>query len=124
MQTEIYIDPKIDLYSDKTIEVLIEFKIKPAKVAVATSVSGITIEQATKQVEESHHIFKEDLTYLNELHIKYAINHTYKDSFNGVSMSLKGNTIQYLLQSTVIKAIYSNKEMKIPPKPVDTMYQV
>ncbi len=124
MHTEIYIDPKIDMNSDNFISILIEFKVKPAKVAVATSVSNITMEQAKQMVEVSHHLFQKELAYLNKQQIRYTVNQAYKNSFNGVSVRLKGNTIKYFLQSTVIKAIYRNQEMDIPKRPVDTRYQI
>jgi len=124
MQTEIYIDPKIDLYSDEYIEILIEFTIKPAKVAMAISHSDMTMEQAEEQVEISHQLFKNELKMLDEKQIKHSVIHTYKDSFNGVAMRLKGNTIKHLLRSTVIKAIYKNQEIGSPKKPVDTRYQI
>lgn len=124
MHTEIYIDPKIDMSSDKYISILIEFKVKPAKVAVATSVSNITMEHAKQMVEVSHHLFQTELDSLNEQQIKYTVDQTYTDAFNGVSVRLKGNTIKYFLQSTVIKAIYKNQDMHIPKRPVDTRYQI
>src|SRR5690625_4054134 len=98
MQTEIYIDPKIDLYSDEYIEILIEFKIKPAKVAMSISHSDMTMEQAKEQVEISHQLFKNELKMLDEKLIKYSVIYTYKDSFNGVAMRLKANTIKHLLR--------------------------
>ncbi|MBU5467595.1 protease inhibitor I9 family protein [Virgibacillus sp. MSJ-26] len=124
MQTDIYIDPKIDIYSDEYIEVLIEFKIKPAKVAMAISHLGLTMEQAKKQVDMSHQSFQSDLKILDEQQNKYSVIHTYKDSFNGVAMRLKGNAIKHLLKSTAIKAVYKNKEIGLPKKPVDTRYQI
>lgn len=124
MYSKIYIDPKIDLDSEKYVEVLIEFKVEPAKVAVVKSASGLTIEQAVEEVEASHQLFEEEIKNIKEKQIKYFILQTYKDSFNGVAVKLRGNTIKYLLQSTVIKAIYKNQEIGIPKKPVDTMYEI
>lgn len=124
MQSNIYIDPKIDIASDEYIGIIIEFKIKPAKTAVATCISNLTIEQAKQQVETSHQTFQRELKRLEESNIEYFIINTYKDSFNGVSMRLKENTVQRLLRSTVIKAIYKTVEMNVPKKPGDTRYQI
>src|SRR5699024_12301473 len=105
MQTDIYIDPKIDIYSDEYIEVLIEFKIKPAKVAMAFSLLGLTMEQAKKQVDMSHQSFKSDIKFLDEQQNKYSVIHFYKDYFNGLALRLKGNAIKLLVKSKVIKAV-------------------
>ncbi|MYL55906.1 hypothetical protein GLW20_00100 [Virgibacillus halodenitrificans] len=93
MQSQIYMDPKIDIASDEYIGIIIEFKIKPAKTGVATCISNMTIEQAKQKVETSRQTFQMELKQLKDSHIEYFIINTYKDSFNGVSMRLKGNTV-------------------------------
>ncbi|WP_235822058.1 protease inhibitor I9 family protein [Gottfriedia luciferensis] len=119
MNTSIYLDPTIDFSSDKMTSIIIEFKIKPAVIAVKEAqASGkqLTLDEATKQVEESHQKFQSELKSLLADHqVPYAVRHTYKSALNGVSMELPGKDIKRLLQSTVIDRIYPNKKVHIMP---------
>lgn len=124
MQSNIYVDPAIDLYGDEDVEILIEFKIRPAKVALAIEEPDLTIEQAVAQVEASHQTFQQELKSLDDKQIEYFIIHIYKDAFNGISMKIQGISVKHLLESTVIKAIYKNKKVGLPKKPSNTMYQI
>ncbi|TQS74220.1 hypothetical protein DX933_12900 [Ornithinibacillus gellani] len=121
----IYIDPQIDLHNEETIKVIIEFKTKPAKVAVATSTTGLTLEQAKELVEKSHTAFQEELENLLESkQLPYTITNSYKVSLNGVALELPGIAINELLASNTIKAIYIDRVISIPKPPIDTRYQI
>lgn len=113
------IDPSIDLSSNKTISVIIEFTTKPAIVAVLEAKAkgiGLTLEVAKQQVEESHQIFQKEIhTILDENQVSYHIKHRYKTAFNGVSMELPANEIKRLMRSSVIHRIYPNKEIQLSP---------
>lgn len=120
MGTAVYIDPSIYNSDDKIVSVIIEFKTSPAVVAVKEAeAKGIhlTLEEATRQVEESHKKFQEELkTLLDANHIPYKIRHTYKTALNGVSMELPTNEVNRLLKSTVISKIYLNREIHLFPQ--------
>ncbi|WHY88454.1 protease inhibitor I9 family protein [Neobacillus novalis] len=115
----IYIDPKINMNSPAEVTIIINFKTKPAKTAVALAeASGIplTLEQAEQDVKDSHERFlKDSEKYLGEKQIPYRIVHTYTAALNGVAMKLPANEIQTLLQSAEIEAIYANREIKLVP---------
>lgn len=119
MSTSFYVDPSIDLSSNQFISIIIEFKTKPAKIAVLEAEAEgkqLTLEEATKQVEESHELFQKELTTLLDDHqVPYSIRHTYKTVLNGVSMDLPAVEIKRLLQSTVIEKIYPNRKVHLMP---------
>lgn len=124
MKSSIYIDPKIDLNSEEYVEIIIQFKTRPAKTQL--SIEPIqTLEKATQLVEESHCRFQQDLdNYLDKSHVSYIILNHYKSSFNGVAMEIIGSNIRFLLQSNEIDAIYINRKLNIPIKPSDPRYQI
>ncbi|MEI4831367.1 protease inhibitor I9 family protein [Bacillus sp. FJAT-53711] len=124
MTSASYIDPKIDMNSKKTVSIIIEFKTKPAKVAVALAKANgvsLTLEEAEQNVEDSHARFQKDVKrFLDQKQIPYSITHTYKSALNGVAMELPANEIKALLQSTEINAIYTNQEFHLDPPPQPT----
>ena len=116
--TVIYIDPDVDLYTREFVQVIIEFSTSPAHVAILTN-SLLSLEQATEQVEQSHRQFQKELEILlGQRQYPYTIMQRYKNSLNGVALELQGIVIQHLLSSQVIKAIYPNREMRIPENPI------
>jgi hypothetical protein len=121
MPSQIFIDPTIDVDSEQMVTVIIQFKTKPAQVAVAISEKSgvpITLENAKWSVEHSHERFQADVKrYLDPKRIPYTINHVYKTALNGVSMTLPGNAIQLLLHSKEIESIHANKEYHLDPPP-------
>lgn len=118
MNTMIYIDPDVDLYTNAFVQVIIEFRISPAHVAAAAD-PFLSMEQAEEQVEQSHREFQSELaTILAGNQCPYTIMHLYKNSLNGVALEIQGIAIQKLLSSQVIRAIYPNREMRIPKNPI------
>lgn len=121
MINEIYIDPAIDMKSEKDVIIIIHFKTKPAKAALALAkMTGVplTLEQAEKDVEDSHARFQKDVErYLGQAQIPYRIVHTYKSALNGAALKLPANKIHRLLQSDEIEAIFANKEYQLNPPP-------
>ncbi|MGE6257666.1 protease inhibitor I9 family protein [Heyndrickxia sporothermodurans] len=119
MNTSTYIDPAIDMKSEKMISVIIHFKTKPAKVAVTLAKekgTPLTLEKAEQEVEASHARFQDDVKrILGQKNIPYSITYTYKTAYNGVSMKLPANEIKTLLQSKEIEGIYANKEYHLDP---------
>ncbi len=120
MTPSVHVDPAIDLSSDQTTSIIIEFKTKPAKVAVIEAeAKGIplTIEEAKQNVEESHLTFQKELhELLDKNQIPYAVRHKYTTALNGVSMELPANEIQRLADSSaVISRISLNRKIKLDP---------
>ncbi|WP_045517264.1 protease inhibitor I9 family protein [Neobacillus niacini] len=120
MNPSVHIDPAIDLSSDQIISIIIEFKTKPAKIAVLEAeAKGIplTIEEAKEKVEESHVTFQKELqTLLDKNQVPYTVRNTYKTAFNGVSMELPANEIIRLAESSsIISKIYPNKKIQLDP---------
>lgn len=120
MNRSFYIDPAIDLSSEQTISVIIEFKTKPAKVAIIEAeAKGIplTLEEAEKHVEESHLMFQKELyELLDKNQIPYTVRHKYTTALNGVSVELPANEINRLAESSsVISRIYLNRKIKLDP---------
>jgi hypothetical protein len=124
MNSPIFIDPKINLDSEENVQIIVQFKTKPAVIQVKL-MPNLTMEEARQLVEESHHQFQQDVvTYLDKNQIDYIILNRYKEAYNGVAMKLKGKDIKHLLQSNEIGAIYKSQIISIPPKPNDPRYQI
>ncbi|WP_044338246.1 protease inhibitor I9 family protein [Rossellomorea aquimaris] len=127
MNSSIKVDPAIDLSSGETISVIIEFKTKPAKIAVLEAEAqgvDMTLDKAKEHVEQSHQAFEQELhAFLDDNEVEYRINHRYKTAFNGVSIELPANEIKKLMGSSVISRIYPNQEIQLDPpiQPSDQM---
>lgn len=116
----------IDLESTEEVNVIVEFKQLPAKVEkVQKSLKGekVSLEAAKKKVDESHKKFAKYLQdkigkKAKSSKAEYEIKHTYKNALNGAAVTLPANEIQNILESDVVKAVYSELEVKLaPPKP-------
>lgn len=127
MNSSIKVDPALDLSSGEKMTVIIEFKTKPAKVAVLEAEAKgmeLSLISAQEEVEQSHLEFEKELhAFLDENKVDYRITHRYKTAFNGVSMELPANEIKRLLGSSIIFRIYPNKEIHLEPpiQPSDQM---
>ncbi|PGL73260.1 S8 family serine peptidase [Bacillus sp. AFS055030] len=123
-QTGLQISSDINLNSTDQTNVIVEFANKPAKVAqIEASVEGksLTEKEAAKLVDQDHETFAEDVGQVLESgktkKVDYTINRSYKNAFNGVSMSLPANQIKNLLKSKAVKTVWSNQTFSIdPPK--------
>ncbi|WP_082630273.1 protease inhibitor I9 family protein [Peribacillus muralis] len=117
VKTPIYVDPKIDLTSEKRGSIIIQFRTKPARIAVLEAKAKgqtLALEKAMKDVEESHMRFQKEIQVLLEK-VPYSITGTYKTVYNGVTMELPAYKIKRLLESSEISTIHSNKEIQIDP---------
>lgn len=120
MNPSVYVDPSIDLTSPQITSIIVEFKTKPARIAVLEAeAKGIpfTLEEAKKKVEESHALFREELQMVFAVNgIPYSITHTYKAALNGVSMELPANEINRMAESSsIISKIYLNRKIQLDP---------
>ncbi|PEL13456.1 S8 family serine peptidase [Bacillus sp. AFS017336] len=121
-ETGLKVSPDINLASTAQTPVIVEFTNKPAKVAqIEASLEGnsLTEAKASSLVESDHEEFKKDIEKLksNNKKLDFKIKRTYKNAFNGVSMSLPANQINELLKSKVVKKIWSNQTFTINPPP-------
>ena len=127
MNSSIKVDPALDLSSGESVSIIIEFKTKPAKVAVLEAEAQgveLTLESAKEEVEQSHQEFDKELhAFLEENEVDDRIIHRYKTAFNGVSMELPSKEIKRLLGSSIISKIYRNQEIQLDPpiQPSDQM---
>ncbi|PGS49714.1 S8 family serine peptidase [Bacillus sp. AFS041924] len=115
-----------DLNSTKQTSVIIEFVNKPVKVAqIEASVEGkqLSEKDALNLINQDHATFntevKQLLTDDNNKKVDYKINRSYKNAFNGVSMSLPANQIKNLLNSKAVKSVWSNTTFSIDPPASD-----
>ncbi|MGM0854689.1 MAG: protease inhibitor I9 family protein [Bacillota bacterium] len=119
MNASVKVDPSINLSSEKMVSIIIEFKIKPAKIAVLEAEAqgvDMTLDKAKEHVEQSHQAFEQELhAFLDDNKVEYRIKHRYKTAFNGVSMELPATEIKRLMGSSVISRIYPNEEIQLDP---------
>ncbi|WP_341356933.1 protease inhibitor I9 family protein [Rossellomorea sp. y25] len=127
MNSAVKVDPSINLSSEKVVSVIIEFKTKPAKIAVLEAEAqgvDMTLDKAKEHVEQSHQAFEQELhAFLDDNEVEYRIKHRYKTAFNGVSIELPANGIKRLMGSSVISRIYPDQEIQLDPpiQPSDQM---
>lgn len=122
-QEGLLLPDSVDLESTENLSVIVEFKNKPAKVAVieqATNGTSLTISEAEQKVSEAQETFKSDLESiytedLSENKNLYKIKQKYRSSLNGVAMELPANKVKSLLKSKVVKAIWPNQMIHVEP---------
>ncbi|MFB7140727.1 S8 family serine peptidase [Gottfriedia sp. NPDC056225] len=111
----------VDLTSDATTSVIVEFKDKPANTAVMVAqVDGSTLSEADAQakVDASHDTFQHDLKTIFSKELKekknpYKIKRSYKKAFNGVAMTLPSNKVKSLLKSSAVQAVWSDLQVQL-----------
>ncbi|QWH30916.1 peptidase S8 [Bacillus mycoides] len=123
------ISPDIDTNSPKLVNVIVEFNQAPAKIEVmkqAAKGKKIAATTAQAKVDEEHKVFKQHVESLKSKKDagtydtkKVEITREYKNSINGVAMTLPGVAVQELIQSGVVKRVYKDYEVKVEP-PVET----
>jgi len=117
------LSPEIDQKSDKLISVIVEFKEKPQKTAVLEAEADgetLSARDAQTKVEASHETFQKDLKtiFSSELKSKknpYSIKRSYKQAFNGVSMTLPANKVKILLKSSAVQTVWSDMQVQVEP---------
>ncbi|MFJ7932924.1 protease inhibitor I9 family protein [Sporosarcina sp. NPDC096371] len=117
MSTPIYVDPLIDLTSQKTVSIIIQFKTKLARLAVLDAQANgqtLSLEQAQKAVDDAHIRFYNEMETLLDA-VPYTITRSFKIAYNGVAMELPANEINRLLKSTEISSIHADKEIRLNP---------
>ncbi|MFF2876352.1 S8 family serine peptidase [Gottfriedia sp. NPDC057991] len=121
-QTGLQLPEDFDLNSTNQKSVIVEFVNQPAKVAqIEASVEGesLSATEASNLVDQDHTTFQQDLPEVltddKDQAVDYTIQRSYKNAFNGVSISLPANQIQNLLKSKAVKAVWSNETVSIDP---------
>ncbi|MBO9129212.1 S8 family serine peptidase [Bacillus sp. 165] len=115
------LDPGVNLEGDEEISVIVEFKQKPEKVAqleAALEGKDLSAAKARSLRDGDQATFQQDLKTIFKKEIQekkasYKITHTYKNAFNGVSMTLPANKVKSLLSSDAVKAVWSNSEVQL-----------
>ncbi|PEJ60551.1 hypothetical protein CN692_00220 [Bacillus sp. AFS002410] len=115
-QSGLFVSPDVNLDSNENVSVIVQFNQKPHKVAVleaALKGNSLSDSEAKSLVDTDHATFDKDLKNLSsEDNKKYKVSHEYKNTFNGVSITIPSNKIKSLLKSKAVKAIYSNSAVK------------
>ncbi|PEL12456.1 S8 family serine peptidase [Bacillus sp. AFS017336] len=120
-KTGLQVSPEVDLTSDATTSVIVEFKDKPANTAVMVAESdGTTLSKADAQekVDVSHESFDQDLKTMFSKELKekknpYKIKRSYKKAFNGVAMTLPANKVKALLKSSAVQTVWSDLQVQL-----------
>ncbi|MGG2024487.1 S8 family serine peptidase [Gottfriedia sp. S16(2024)] len=115
------VSPDMDLTSEATTSVIVEFKDKPANTAVMVAeADGTMLSKADAQakVDASHDTFQSDLKTIFSKELKekknpYNIKCSYKKAFNGVSMTLPANKVKSLLKSSAVQAVWSDLQVQL-----------
>ena len=125
--TGLQISSDIDQNSTKQTSVIVQFANQPAKVAqLEANLDGqtLTTTEAINLIDQDHATFNQDVGQIlvdeNKKKIDYKVNRSYKNAFNGVSMSLPANQIKNLLKSKAVKTVWSNEQFSIDPPAEDS----
>ncbi|QKE76009.1 S8 family serine peptidase (plasmid) [Arthrobacter citreus] len=122
-QEGLQLPSSVDLQSSKNLSVIVEFKEKPAKVAVleeAADGNSLSLDDAKQQANDAQETFKNDLQTIYKDDLKenknlYKIKRTYKNTLNGVAIDLPANKVKSLLKSKAVKAVWPNNVIKVEP---------
>ncbi|WP_186673669.1 S8 family serine peptidase [Sporosarcina sp. BP05] len=144
------VHPAINQKSEAPVELIIEFKQDPAKVAVAKSQlqekrSAVSLKDEKNKVEASHSEFKKAIQKLEKQSNKTLGSHSieassveitreYRDAFNGVAVTMPGTAIKEVLKTGLVKRVWKNEDIKvelpkiksetIEPKMIDSIPQI
>jgi subtilisin family serine protease len=121
------ISSDIDQTSTKQTSVIVEFSNKPIKVAqIVARLEGksLTATEAENLINQDHETFNQEVGQVlvdeKNKKVAYKINRSFKNAFNGVSMSLPANQIKNLLKSKAVKTVWSNEAFSIIPPVEDS----
>lgn len=122
-QGGLQLSPEVDLKSGAAVSVIVEFKDMPAKTAVLEAQSegkSLPLSEAKQKVDAAHETFQNDLKTIFKKELKekkapYTLKRVFKNSFNGVAMTLPANKAEALLQSGVVKTVWSDIQVQVEP---------
>lgn len=106
----------VDISSEEYQAIIVEFKSLPKVTAKALN-DGVAKFAVDNDVENDHKKFNEFLlgNEKQKSAENYSVDHSYYDTFNGVSMKVKGTDIPLLLESGVVKSIWKDEEVRVEP---------
>ncbi|WP_195986676.1 S8 family serine peptidase [Clostridium sp. D53t1_180928_C8] len=105
----------VDTTTEEYQSIIVEFNSLPLIMQEALN-SGAKSKKASEEIESEHKTFEKFLASKSkEKSETYTINYSYYNTYNGVSMSVKGTDIESLLESGVVKAIWKDEEVKANP---------
>ncbi|PUB08207.1 S8 family serine peptidase [Paenisporosarcina sp. OV554] len=122
-QEGLQLSPSVDLESSDNLSVIVEFRDKPAKVAIieeAANGNSLLLSDAEQKANSAQETFKSDLQTIYKVDLKqnnklFKIKRTFKSTLNGVSIELPANKVKSLLESKVVKAVWPNNVIKVEP---------
>ncbi len=106
----------VDTSTEEYQSIIVEFKSLPKITAQALN-DGVNKFSLDNEVENDHRKFNQFLlgNEKTKSTANYSVDHSYYDTFNGVSMKVKGTDIPFLLESGVVKSIWKDEEVRIEP---------
>lgn len=119
-QEGLFLSRDIDLKSEEQVKVIIQLDHHPEKIAVMESeLKGqrISSKKAKSDVEEDQQQFKDNIAsmFKGKSSNQYTLGKSYKNAMNGIAVELPANKIKEVLNFDVVRAIWSDVEVKIDP---------
>lgn len=115
---EIKINPireGVDITTEEYQSIIVEFNSLPLIMQEALN-NGAKKIKSTKELENEHKVFEKFLAEKSkERSQAYTIKYSYYNTYNGVSMEIKGTDIESLLESGVVKAIWKDETVQVDP---------
>lgn len=111
----------VDTTTSNLVPIIVEFKTLPTIAAKSLS-GGASTYSSDSAVKKDHEDFNSFLSSQASLYStdkakglekQYSINYSYYNTFNGVSMKIKGTDIPKLVESGVVKTIWSDKAVQL-----------
>ncbi len=111
------IDEKINLDSKDYTNVIVEFKLEPAKIAVTEKKRNLTEKAFQNEIDKAHQDFSKFITKLKKQrnNNEMKIVHKYSYAYVGVSMKIRSNEIPKLFDSNLVHAVHKDEEINISP---------
>ncbi len=114
------IHEEVDITTEDLVDVIVEFKQKPAevqKLEAKLKAKSFNLKKAAMEIDEIHQkfiIFVDDLQKQRNSSEKIVITNHYKHTYNGVSMSLPGKLITELISFSDLKRIWVDEVVNVP----------
>lgn len=115
-----YLSPKLDITSNKPVNIIVQFAQDPAKTDVKKNEEKgieVSLDEAKNNVEKSHQNFKHKIGQAKNAMSTMQIRREYRLAFNGVAMTVPANEVHNILDMDEVKAVFEDKIIKIDPSP-------
>ena len=105
----------VDTTTEEYQSIIVEFNALPIVMQEALN-NGVKSKKAVNEVQSEHKAFEKFLTEKSkEKSVSFEIGYSYYNTYNGVSMKIKGTEIESLLESGVVKAIWKDETVQVDP---------